>query len=57
MDGVNLSVEQEEFVAVAGTSGSGKSTMLNMLGGLDVPTSGNVIDRGKELSKLPDIFL
>ena len=54
LDGVNLSVEQGEFVAVVGTSGSGKSTLLNMMGGLDVPTSGSVIVRGKELSKLND---
>ena len=54
LDGVNLAVEQGEFVAVVGTSGSGKSTLLNMMGGLDVPTSGSVIVRGKELSKLSD---
>lgn len=54
LDGVCLSVEQGEFVAVVGTSGSGKSTLLNMMGGLDVPTSGSVMVRGKELSKLND---
>ena len=54
LDGVNLAVEQGEFVAVVGTSGSGKSTLLNIMGGLDVPTSGSVIVRGKELSKLND---
>ena len=37
-----------------GTSGSGKSTLLNMIGGLDVPTSGQVVVDGKELSKLKD---
>ena len=40
-----------EFVAVVGTSGSGKSTMLHMMGGLDTPTSGRVIVRGEELAK------
>ena len=54
LDGVNLSVEQGEFVAIVGTSGSGKSTLLNMIGGLDVPTSGQVVVDGKELSKLKD---
>lgn len=37
-----------------GTSGSGKSTLLHMMGGLDVPTSGSVVVRGKELSKMKD---
>ncbi|MDD4495527.1 MAG: ABC transporter ATP-binding protein [Eubacteriales bacterium] len=54
LDGVTLSIEQGEFVAVVGTSGSGKSTLLNMIGGLDIPTSGSVIVKGKELSKLND---
>lgn len=54
LDGVSLSIEQGEFVAIVGTSGSGKSTLLNMMGGLDVPTSGSVKVKGKELSKLND---
>ena len=54
LDGVTLSVEQGEFVAIVGTSGSGKSTLLNMMGGLDVPTSGSVKVKGKELAELND---
>ena len=54
LDGVTLTVEQGEFVAIVGTSGSGKSTLLNMMGGLDVPASGNVKVKGKDLSGLND---
>ena len=54
LDSVTLSIEQGEFVAIVGTSGSGKSTLLNMMGGLDVPTSGSVQIKGKELAELND---
>ncbi len=54
LDGVSFSAEQGEFVAVVGTSGSGKSTLLHMMGGLDVPTSGSVRVKNKELAKLDD---
>ena len=54
LDSVTFSIEQGEFVAIVGTSGSGKSTLLNMMGGLDVPTSGSVQIKGKELAELND---
>ena len=54
LDHVSIAVEEGKFMAVAGSSGSGKSTLLNMLGGLDRPTSGEVIVRGKEIFKMND---
>ena len=54
LDGVSMTVAAGEFVAVIGTSGSGKSTLLNMIGGLDRPTSGEVIIGGKPLLKMSD---
>ncbi|AWH77671.1 ABC transporter ATP-binding protein [Clostridioides difficile] len=54
LDSVTLSIEKGEFISIVGTSGSGKSTLLNMMGGLDNPTSGKVIIKGKELSTMTD---
>lgn len=48
----NLEVKQGEFIAILGTSGSGKSTFLNLIGGLDTPTKGEIFVKGKDISKL-----
>ncbi|AFY38383.1 Phosphonate-transporting ATPase [[Leptolyngbya] sp. PCC 7376] len=47
---VNLNLYEGEFVVLLGASGSGKSTLLNILGGLDIPTTGNVYFRGRNLT-------
>ena len=52
--GVDLEVGRGEFVAIMGPSGSGKSTLLHLLGGIDVPTGGNVLVDGEDLAMLGD---
>src|ERR1700722_8614632 len=52
VDGITLSVAAGEFVALLGSSGSGKSSVLNLIAGLDSPTSGSVIVNGSDLAKL-----
>jgi putative ABC transport system ATP-binding protein len=54
LDGVSLDVASGRFISVMGPSGSGKSTLLHLLGGLDAPTSGDVLLEGKPLSGLDD---
>jgi len=54
LDNANLTIEKGEFVAVIGASGSGKSTMMNILGMLDRPTSGEYYLEGREVSTLTD---
>ena len=57
LDGVSLSIEKGEFVAIVGQSGSGKSTMMNVLGCLDVPTYGEYLLEGTDVSELSDMQL
>ena len=52
LTGVDLTIYKGEFCAIVGTSGSGKSTMLNMLAGLEKPTKGEVIVAGEHLEKM-----
>jgi putative ABC transport system ATP-binding protein len=54
LDRVSLAVEQGEFVAVMGPSGCGKSTLLNLVGGLDRPTSGEVLIDGTDIASMSD---
>lgn len=54
VDGVHLHIERGEFTALVGPSGSGKTTLLNILGGLDSPTTGNVIINGTDITNLKE---
>jgi len=54
LKGVNLEINEGEFVAIMGPSGCGKSTMLNLIGALDLPTKGDVLINGKSLKSMTD---
>ena len=52
LQGISVTVERGEYLAVTGASGSGKSTFMNLVGALDVPTSGSLQIEGRELGRL-----
>lgn len=54
LKGIDLTVEEGEFVSIMGTSGSGKSTMMNILGCLDRPTEGSYLLEGQDVSRFDD---
>ena len=54
VDGISFNIEEGEFAVVVGSSGAGKTTVLNILGGMDSATKGEVIVSGKNISKLSD---
>ena len=54
LDGVDLDIYEGELLVILGSSGSGKSTLLNMIGGMDAPSSGSIVYRGKEISRFKD---
>lgn len=54
LDDVTLDIYRGEFLVVLGPSGSGKTTLLNLLGGIDTPTSGQLLVDGRDIATLPD---
>jgi putative ABC transport system ATP-binding protein len=54
LDGIGLAVQPGEYVAIVGESGVGKSTLLNLIAGLDVPDSGQILLEGRDLASLDD---
>jgi len=57
VDGISLQIDEGEFTAIVGPSGSGKTTLLNMIGGLDQPTSGQILIQDIDIWKLSSSHL
>src|SRR5690554_3600312 len=53
-DGVSFTIEKGSFTVIVGPSGAGKTTVMNILGGMDLPTSGSIQVDGKEISTMND---
>lgn len=54
LHGINLDVKKGDFLAIKGPSGSGKSTAMNMIGSLDIPSSGNIFLDGKDIAQMSE---
>jgi putative ABC transport system ATP-binding protein len=54
INGIDMEIEKGEFTAIVGPSGCGKTTLLNIIGGLDNPTTGEVMINGKDITSLSD---
>ncbi|MEG0207322.1 MAG: ATP-binding cassette domain-containing protein, partial [Citrobacter sp.] len=54
LNGISLQIDRGEFVAIVGQSGSGKSTLMNQIGCLDLPTYGDYLLDGQDVSQLSD---
>jgi putative ABC transport system ATP-binding protein len=54
LKGVSVNIDEGEFVAIVGSSGSGKSTMMNLVGCLDLPSKGSIFLDGKDISHLSE---
>ncbi|MEO6588048.1 MAG: ABC transporter ATP-binding protein [Pyrinomonadaceae bacterium] len=54
LDGVSLTIPDGEFVSITGASGSGKSTMLGLIAGLDAPTTGSILIDGADITKMSE---
>ena len=57
VDGISFEILEREFIAIAGPSGAGKTTLLQLIGAMDVPTTGQLLLRGKDLKGLNDSVL
>ena len=54
LDSVSLTIPDGEFVSITGASGSGKSTMLGLIAGLDAPTTGSILIDGEDITKMSE---